>query len=96
MTTLDHAAQPMTEASRPVLFARVVQWAAAYARAVKNRREIYRLGAMTDVELSDIGLTRTDLHIAVRSPFGVDPTVCLGAFAADRANARKNAACRTS
>ena len=30
-------------------------------RALKNRREFYRLGEMTDAELRDIGLTRSDL-----------------------------------
>jgi uncharacterized protein YjiS (DUF1127 family) len=84
MTTLEHAAQPMVAPSRPVIFARVLQRAFAFARAVKNRREIYRLGAMTDIELADIGLTRTDLHVAVRSPLGVDPTIRLGSIASAR------------
>jgi hypothetical protein len=44
---------------------------------------------MTDVELADIGLTRTDLHVAVRSPLGVDPTIRLGSLAAGREDAAR-------
>jgi uncharacterized protein YjiS (DUF1127 family) len=89
MTTLENATLPMTASSRPVLFARTVKQLLAFARAVKNRREIYRLGAMTDIELADIGLTRTDLHVAVRSPLGVDPTVQLGSIASARGDAAR-------
>jgi hypothetical protein len=39
---------------------------------------------MTDIELADIGLTRTDLHVALRSPLGIDPTVRLGSLASIR------------
>jgi uncharacterized protein YjiS (DUF1127 family) len=89
MTTLEHAALPGTKASRPVIFARVFQQVSAFARALKNRRQIYRLGAMTDVELADIGLTRTDLHVAIRSPLGIDPTVRLGSLASAREDAAR-------
>ena len=41
MTTLDHAPLTMSGASRPALFVRVVQAVSGYARAVRNRREIY-------------------------------------------------------
>jgi uncharacterized protein YjiS (DUF1127 family) len=92
MTTLEHAALRMSTASRPGFVARVAQSVAGCARALKHRREIYRLGAMTDAELSDIGLTRTDLHVAFRSPLGVDPTACLGSIAASRAEEREQAA----
>jgi uncharacterized protein YjiS (DUF1127 family) len=84
MTSLEHAALPMTASSRPVIFVRALQHFFSFARALKNRREIYRLGAMTDVELADIGLTRSDLHVAVRSPLGVDPTARLGSIASAR------------
>jgi uncharacterized protein YjiS (DUF1127 family) len=89
MTTLEHAAHPIAASPRPVIFARVLESAFAFARAVKNRREIYRLGAMTDIELADIGLTRTDLHVAVRLPLGVDPTIRLGSLAAGREDAAR-------
>jgi uncharacterized protein YjiS (DUF1127 family) len=89
MTTLEHAALPATAAPRTAIFARVFQQVSAFARALKNRREIYRLGAMTDVELADIGLTRTDLHVAIRSPLGTDPTTCLGSLASAREDAAR-------
>ena len=89
MTTLEHTALPMTVASRPVIFAGVLQRFFAFGRALKNRREIYRLGAMTDIELADIGLTRSDLHVAVRSPLGIDPTARLGSIASAREDAAR-------
>ena len=46
-------------------------------RAWRNRRDFYRLGAMSDSELKDIGLTRSDLYVASTSPFGADPTTRL-------------------
>jgi hypothetical protein len=44
---------------------------------------------MTDIELADIGLTRSDLHIAVRSPLGIDPTARLGSIASAREDAAR-------
>ena len=46
-----------------------------------NRRELYRLGEMSDRELHDIGLTRSDLFVARNVPASVDPTARLGALA---------------
>ncbi|MBS3648436.1 DUF1127 domain-containing protein [Pseudaminobacter sp. 19-2017] len=46
-------------------------------RTWRNRRDFHRLGAMSDSELKDIGLTRSDLHVASSSPFGIDPTTRL-------------------
>jgi uncharacterized protein YjiS (DUF1127 family) len=62
----------------------VVRTAAALYRAWKNRRAFYRLGELSDAELADIGLTRTDLHVAVTAPFAADPTVRLRAIADER------------
>lgn len=95
MTTLDHAATlSAAEAPRQAALVRAVRAVSGFARAVKNRREIYRLGAMTDTELADIGLTRGDLHVAVRSPLGIDPTASLGAVTAARSRARQEEARR--
>lgn len=55
-----------------------------FLRAWKNRREVYRLGEMSDTELADIGLTRSDLTVVVDLPFRQDPTEHLGALAAAR------------
>ena len=74
-----HATETMHEAARPVV--RLVNAVANFLRAWKNRREFYRLGELSDAELSDIGLTRSDLTVAVDLPFGSDPTVHLGTLA---------------
>jgi uncharacterized protein YjiS (DUF1127 family) len=78
MTALDHA-PTMHAATRPVA-TRVLNAVSAFFRAWKNRREFYRLGDMSDAELSDIGLTRADLHVAIGHPFGIDPTARLSAI----------------
>lgn len=53
-------------------------------KAWRNRREFYRLGEMSDAELSDIGLVRSDLSVAFGLPLGSDPTAHLGAIAQNR------------
>lgn len=85
MTTLDRTTFPLTGTTRPAVAVRVINAVANLLHAWKNRREVYRLGAMTDWELADIGLTRGDLHVAWREPFGVDPTTTLGTLAEVRA-----------
>ena len=79
MTALDHA-PTMHTATRPAVVTRVLNAVSPFLRAWRNRREFYRLGDMSDAELSDIGLTRADLHVAVGLPFGIDPTARLGAI----------------
>lgn len=66
------------------LLAAIVKAVADFLRAWKNRREIYRLGEMSDTQLADIGLTRSDLSVVVDLPFARDPTRHLGALAAAR------------
>jgi uncharacterized protein YjiS (DUF1127 family) len=80
-----HATQTMHEVARPAsAAASIVNAVANFLRAWKNRREFYRLGEMSDTELADIGLTRSDLTVAVDLPFGSDPTAHLGALAEAR------------
>ncbi|RJG46345.1 MULTISPECIES: DUF1127 domain-containing protein [unclassified Mesorhizobium] len=86
MTTIDYAAKTMQPAVRPVTAFRVVNWLFNTYRALKNRREFYRMGEMTDHELADIGLTRADLHVVVDLPFGVDPTARLGSMVSARSD----------
>ena len=81
MTTYDHATETMQTATRPVFSARVVNGIANFIRAMKNRRAVYHLGEMTDSELADIGLTRSDLNVAIDLPLGTDPTAHLGSVA---------------
>ena len=78
MTTLDHYSSTPRFAPSANVIVRGVQALLNAFRALKNRREVYRLGEFSDAELADIGLTRADLHVAVASPFEVDPTVSLG------------------
>jgi len=85
MTTLDRTTFPMTGISRPAIAVRVWNAVADALKAWKNRREIYHLGEMSNSELADIGLTRADLFVAWRAPFGDDPTRHLGAIADARA-----------
>lgn len=67
-------------ASRQAWAVRAVNSITSFYRSWKNRREFMRLGEMTDAELADIGLRRTDLHAAVGLPFGADPTARLNAI----------------
>ncbi|MDQ2634838.1 MAG: DUF1127 domain-containing protein [Pseudomonadota bacterium] len=85
MATIAHATDAAPAArSDAYSAARLVNAVRNFLRAWRNRREFYRLGEMSDAELSDIGLTRTDLSVAIDLPFGSDPTVRLGSLAAVR------------
>lgn len=86
MSAYDLAAAPSGKAARSALrpVVQLTRAAADVYRAWKNRRAFYRLGELSDVELADIGLTRTDLHVAIDVPFGSDPTVRLRSIAEDR------------
>lgn len=95
MATFDHATETMQVASRPVFAARVVNSIANFFRAWKNRRAFYHLGEMSDAELADIGLTRSDLSVAIELPFGADPTARLGALVEARIS-RAEAMARSS
>jgi len=77
MTTLDGSMATRIAVVRPNAVVRVVTALANVWTAAKNRREIYRLGELSDTELADIGLTRADLHVAVGHPLGTDPTASL-------------------
>lgn len=83
MTTIEHSPFTMP-AARPAISTRVVNLLLRAYKAYRNRREIYHLGDMSDTELADIGLRRTDLHVAYSTPFGIDPTERLGIIAEAR------------
>ncbi|WP_421914335.1 DUF1127 domain-containing protein [Mesorhizobium sp.] len=85
MTTFDFATETSRITSRPAVAMRVANTISNFYRAWKNRRAFYRLGEMSDAELADIGLTRSDLHVAIDVPFGSDPTVRLRSIAVERA-----------
>jgi uncharacterized protein YjiS (DUF1127 family) len=66
------------------LISSVVAKTAALLRAVRNRRELYHLGQMNDIELADIGLRRGDLFEAVETPFHADATGRLNTIVSGR------------
>ena len=76
-----------THLSRPLalnLVSILTAKAAGLFSAIRNRREMYHLGQMSDVELADIGLRRGDLFEVSESPLKTDPTGRLSAIAASR------------
>lgn len=92
MTALDHHTPAIAAATRTAAaVARVVNGFSSLFRALKNRRQVNRLGHLSDRELADIGLMRTDLIVAMRSPIGIDPTQRLSDFARERCAAEDGA-----
>jgi uncharacterized protein YjiS (DUF1127 family) len=87
MTTTNCTEHTIRQPLALTLAAAVVAKTNALLRAIHNRRELYHLGQMTDIELADIGLRRGDLFEAVEGPIHVDPTGRLGVKAEARANA---------
>lgn len=94
MTALDTRTTLTPAAARPALGLRVVNAGLAVAnqiakhyRSWRNRREIYRLGEMSDAQLADIGLVRGDLHVVWQTPIGIDPTEQLGRMSEARIRA---------
>jgi uncharacterized protein YjiS (DUF1127 family) len=75
MSAYDFAAVPSGKDAHPAV--RLTRIVADLYRMWKNRRAFYRLGELSDAELADIGLTRTDLHVVVAAPFASDPTLRL-------------------
>ncbi|CAN0594418.1 unnamed protein product [Laminaria digitata] len=57
----------------------------------QNHRALSRLSELTDRELSDIGVTRSDLHLAAGSRWQDDPTRRLASLACVRAQERERA-----
>lgn len=74
------------------LLGRVAVLVSATLRALRNRREVSRLGELSDRELADIGLTRIDLAAVSRLPLAVDPTRHLAPLVEARARAEERAA----
>jgi uncharacterized protein YjiS (DUF1127 family) len=85
MTALDHRTNAIAAGTRTVVaVARVADGLRALLRSMRHRRDLNRLDALSDHELADIGLQRTDLVSARRAAFGVDPTAQLSDFARRR------------
>ncbi|MCO5070794.1 MAG: DUF1127 domain-containing protein [Rhizobiaceae bacterium] len=84
MTTIEQS-HFETRAARQAVATRIVNAVWKSIRLFRNRRAIYQLGELSDAHLADIGLRRSDLHVAISSPFGIDPTAQLGTLAGLRA-----------
>ena len=84
MTTTDCTQPPIRRPLALMLAADIVTKASEVLRALRNRREFYRLGQMSDLELADIGLRRGDLHAVSENPLTLDPTGRLGIIAERR------------
>ncbi len=84
MTTLDFTTGATRIAQRPSFLVQGLNAVSKLLRAWRNRRELHRLGELTDAELKDIGLTRSDLFVANAEPLGVDPTAQLRAIVVSR------------
>ena len=82
MTTIDCRETTSAPTAITNFATRTVEKVAALFQAFKNRREMYQLGEMSDIELADIGLRRSDLFVALDSPATVDPTIRLSRLAA--------------
>jgi uncharacterized protein YjiS (DUF1127 family) len=58
-------------------------------RVVKARQQLMQLGALSERELNDIGLTRQDLHNATGLASDADPTEYLARVADERGRHRR-------
>ncbi len=88
VSTSATVAETSHAAIRPALASRVVTALKSFVRAWKNRRAFYRLGELSDAQLADIGLTRTDLKVAIE--LGTDPTSHLGLMVDARGRERNS------
>ncbi len=93
MTTIDHATTGLCATTRPTVMARVTTAAIGFFRAWKHRSQFDRLGEMSDAELADVGLTRSDLRVASDLPFGLDRTAHLNAIVRNRVDACAASGC---
>lgn len=84
MTTVDCTEIVVRRSLALTRAAGVADKVSALLRALRNRREFYHLGQMSDIELADIGLRRGDLYVAGENPLFIDPTGRLGEIAEGR------------
>ncbi len=71
---ITHHGSPAAETLRVALFARAVTAVAMAMRGLTNRKQFRRLHDMSDWELADIGLERSDLHDAWERRVDMEPT----------------------
>jgi uncharacterized protein YjiS (DUF1127 family) len=82
-------ASPFGRLPRPSLFDQVVAFLVRVAlwpvHVVETRRTLAQLGALSDYELRDVGLTRQDLVDITARPLDEDPTPYLNRARISRA-----------
>jgi uncharacterized protein YjiS (DUF1127 family) len=82
MSALEPALHAKSAAPRLTAIAlRVAGFVRGFARTLVNRRHARELMELSDRQLADIGLTRTDLAAVRRLPIGQDPTASLADMA---------------
>lgn len=92
MTALDHSTPAIGAGTRTIAtVVRLTDGLLMFIRSVRNRRQLSHLLRLTDHELADIGLTRTDVEVVTRARLGVDPTARLDHFARERNRVEMNA-----
>jgi uncharacterized protein YjiS (DUF1127 family) len=74
MTYQSSTSTTCNQPDRAGLLSRIAKPVAALIRNIRNRRQMNRLLEMNDYQLSDIGLTRNDVHRALNSPYLEDPS----------------------
>jgi uncharacterized protein YjiS (DUF1127 family) len=86
----------ITHAERPTVGERLQHVVAVSAarvagvwRAVQNRRSVGRLAEWDDRMLSDIGLTRGDVHAALAGRVAEDPSARLEVLSSERRSAAR-------
>jgi uncharacterized protein YjiS (DUF1127 family) len=85
MTALDHPTHAISAEPRTVAaVARLMEAMRVLFRSLKNRRQVNYLSQLSDYELADIGLMRTDLEVVMGAPMTVDPTARLSQYARER------------
>lgn len=86
MSALEHPTSGLAAGTRTTAVADIFR---SLLRALVNRRQVRRLGDLSDRGLVDIGLVRGDLYYARRTPLGVDPTARLARMARERAHPQR-------
>lgn len=86
MSALEHPTSELAAGTRTTAVADIFR---SLLRALVNRRQVRRLGDLSDRGLVDIGLVRGDLYYARRTPLGVDPTARLARMARERAHPQR-------
>lgn len=84
MAAAEHPPLSIPVGHRPALLPRAFRALGALSRALSNRRAMRRLGELSDHDLADIGLRRSDLAAARGLPLTSDPTCFLARRARER------------